>query len=50
MMFSGFWVYVIKGNCGTFARVVAAFPPANVVSFAEVWEDDAVFQGAGWVN
>jgi hypothetical protein len=36
IMFSLHGVYVTTGKCGTFARVVAAFPPVDVKSSAEV--------------
>jgi hypothetical protein len=36
IMFSLHGVYVTTGKCGTFARVVAVFPPADGESSAEV--------------
>ena len=44
------WVYVTMDKCGTFARVVAVSPTEDVESSSDAWDDDAVFQGAGWVN
>ena len=49
-MFSLHGVYVTTGKCGTFARVVAVSPTEDVESSSDAWDDDAVFQGAGWVN
>ena len=43
-------VYVTMDKCGTFARVVAVSPTEDVESSSDAWDDDAVFQGAGWVN
>ncbi|ASO89315.1 hypothetical protein AD01_1954 [Escherichia coli 2-427-07_S4_C2] len=37
-------------KCGTFARVVAVSPTEDVESSSDAWDEDAVFQGAGWVN
>ncbi|BBP24821.1 hypothetical protein BvCmsNSNP030_3829 [Escherichia coli] len=49
-MFCTPWVYVTMDKCGTFARVVAVSPTEDVESSSDAWDDDAVFQGAGWVN
>ena len=43
-------VYVTMDKCGTFARVIAVSPTEDVESSSDAWDDDAVFQGAGWVN
>lgn len=50
IMFCTPWVYVTMDKCGTFARVVAVSPTEDVESSSDAWDDDAVFQGAGWVN
>ena len=49
-MFCTPWVYVTMDKCGTFARVVAVSPTEDVESSSDAWDDDAVFQGAGWVT
>ncbi len=50
IMFCTPWVYVTMDKCGTFARVVAVSPTEDVELSSDAWDDDAVFQGAGWVN
>ncbi len=50
IMFCTPWVYVTIDKCGTFARVVAVSPTEDVESSSDAWDEDAVFQGAGWVN
>ncbi|EFN9618539.1 hypothetical protein D3K92_19425 [Escherichia coli] len=50
IMFCTPLVYVTMDKCGTFARVVAVSPTEDVESSSDAWDDDAVFQGAGWVN
>ncbi len=32
------------------SRVVAVSPTEDVESSSDAWDEDAVFQGAGWVN
>ncbi|TGC16284.1 hypothetical protein CQJ28_14030 [Escherichia sp. E2562] len=50
IMFCAPWVYVTVDKCGTFARVVAVSPTEDAESSSDAWDEDAVFQGAGWVN
>ncbi|AXM03668.1 TPA: hypothetical protein HNC63_13895 [Escherichia fergusonii] len=50
IMFRTPWVYVTMDKCGTFARVVAAFQPQCIAFVGQIWDENAVFQGAGWVN
>ena len=42
--------YLPVGKIWYIWRVHAVSPAAGVESSGELWDDDAVFQGAGWVN
>ncbi|AZV06977.1 hypothetical protein DN555_03195 [Enterobacter asburiae] len=41
---------ILRKKCGTFARDVAASLLPRRSALGKSWDDDAVFQGAGWVN
>jgi hypothetical protein len=41
---------ILRKKCGTFARDVAASLLPRQKDLGAFWDDDAVFQGAGWVN
>ncbi|RSB29402.1 hypothetical protein EGK68_16415 [Enterobacter cloacae] len=41
---------ILRKKCGTFARDVAASLLLRHRASGALWDEDAVFQGAGWVN